>query len=646
MFSTDGALIMGGYNGFLTSTDHGSSWTASPQLGGLSVTAFTASQGIWFAGAEDGIYRSTDKGTTWSRLPGGDSLNSSKGMTGIATGVAGSMTSAIFTAEKNGGILRSTDLGFSWQHADAGISGQIAYSLYTYTYSLLIAGKVRTFGSVYAGVGLNGAWVTTNQGTTWSKVAPGLEGHYINTLLAAGGPTGDTLLAGTREGIFVHASGDSVWHQMLKGIPACDVSALVGGRSTIHASTQRGVFVSNDCGVTWTRLGQGLPKLAFERLAANASYLFGGSVDLERRSHTSGTWEILPFAASHQDRIIDIDAGWGSRVNIVAWNDSGYWSSTDNGSTWIRRGQSQNAMWNSITHNTARARLYGGLYGSVVVSTDNGATWTRTGVGTFPPKEPVEILRSVTSGPISSVVAAAGDSLYYTENDGATWIGRKVPPGGPGTYQHVKALQISGTHWYAINGATGYAPRLFRSSNAGVSWDTLHPPTRDPSVLAWSDPYIVAAGYDSIAISKDNGTTWTPTETPHLEYFSLSDLIVFHDTLFVVAAPGLMKRALATIITSAPADPGEVPGSVQLYQCYPDPFNPSTVIRYALPSRVRVQVSVYNTLGQEVAILQNGEQEAGMHEVRFDGANLSSGVYFYTLRAGSVAETRKALLLR
>jgi hypothetical protein len=57
-------------------------------------------------------------------------------------------------------------------------------------------------------------------------------------------------------------------------------------------------------------------------------------------------------------------------------------------------------------------------------------------------------------------------------------------------------------------------------------------------------------------------------------------------------------------------------------------------------------LTVFNTLGQQVAVLQNGEQEAGYHDVRFDGTNLSSGVYFYRIQSGDFVETRKLILLR
>jgi len=83
-----------------------------------------------------------------------------------------------------------------------------------------------------------------------------------------------------------------------------------------------------------------------------------------------------------------------------------------------------------------------------------------------------------------------------------------------------------------------------------------------------------------------------------------------------------------------------------LFQNYPNPFNPVTTIRFALPQRSEATLTVFNTLGQRVAILASGEMAAGAHEVRFDGSRLSSGVYFYTLRVGSFVQTKKLLLMR
>jgi hypothetical protein len=89
-----------------------------------------------------------------------------------------------------------------------------------------------------------------------------------------------------------------------------------------------------------------------------------------------------------------------------------------------------------------------------------------------------------------------------------------------------------------------------------------------------------------------------------------------------------------------------LPNGSSLEQNYPNPFNPSTTIRYGLPSRSHVTLTVFNTLGQQVATLVQGEQEAGFHEVQFDASSLASGVYLYRLQAGDFLKTKRLLLLK
>jgi hypothetical protein len=87
-----------------------------------------------------------------------------------------------------------------------------------------------------------------------------------------------------------------------------------------------------------------------------------------------------------------------------------------------------------------------------------------------------------------------------------------------------------------------------------------------------------------------------------------------------------------------------------LEQNYPNPFNPSTTIRYSIPVVGKVKLTLYNLLGSEIAVLVNEQQEAGNHSVQFStevlGANLRSGIYFYTLKSGSFTQTKKMILLK
>jgi hypothetical protein len=85
---------------------------------------------------------------------------------------------------------------------------------------------------------------------------------------------------------------------------------------------------------------------------------------------------------------------------------------------------------------------------------------------------------------------------------------------------------------------------------------------------------------------------------------------------------------------------------------YPNPFNPTTTIKYEIPAgatgsrATEVKLAVYDLLGREVATLSQGPVEPGVHQVKFDGRELASGTYLCRLTAGSATITRKLLLIR
>jgi len=89
-----------------------------------------------------------------------------------------------------------------------------------------------------------------------------------------------------------------------------------------------------------------------------------------------------------------------------------------------------------------------------------------------------------------------------------------------------------------------------------------------------------------------------------------------------------------------------LPASPSLSQCYPNPFNASTVIQYQLPQASEVTLEVYNVLGQKVVSLVDEKQEAGYKSVNWDASDVSSGLYFYKLTAGDFTETRRMMLVK
>ena len=110
------------------------------------------------------------------------------------------------------------------------------------------------------------------------------------------------------------------------------------------------------------------------------------------------------------------------------------------------------------------------------------------------------------------------------------------------------------------------------------------------------------------------------------------------------------------VIVDVPTNENEKITHFELLQNYPNPFNPTTNITYVIPSVIAsgakqsvalsVQLKIYDALGREVATLVNQKQTPGKYSVQFNAAELPSGVYFYTLRAGNFAQTKKMVLMK
>ncbi len=93
-------------------------------------------------------------------------------------------------------------------------------------------------------------------------------------------------------------------------------------------------------------------------------------------------------------------------------------------------------------------------------------------------------------------------------------------------------------------------------------------------------------------------------------------------------------------------DEQQIPNVFSLNQNYPNPFNPSTTISFSIPKEEFISLNIYNSLGEEVVEILNETKQAGNYEINFTAAELSSGIYFYKIQAGSFIQTKKMTLLK
>ena len=160
---------------------------------------------------------------------------------------------------------------------------------------------------------------------------------------------------------------------------------------------------------------------------------------------------------------------------------------------------------------------------------------------------------------------------------------------------------------------------------------------------------IVSQISEKVAVMKngkivEQGQTNEVLQNPQHTYEDSGNYTV---TLTVTGNGGL-NTASSTIEVEKPAlvDELNTPKTYSLAQNYPNPFNPVTTISFTLPEESPVTLIMYNILGREVATLVDKRLSAGSYSFVWDASGFSSGVYFYSIKAGSFVETKKLLFMK
>ena len=235
-------------------------------------------------------------------------------------------------------------------------------------------------------------------------------------------------------------------------------------------------------------------------------------------------------------------------------------------------------------------------------------------------------------------------TIVHTSDGGQTYLTQTNPTNPDdkmtgvsfATSQQGVAVGVSGTILYTSDGGQNWEIR----PNSGISWWSVF---LTESGKAW------AVGINgSIVYSTDWGYTWTSQQSGvscHLwEVFFIND----NEGWIVGGGVGQPGVILHTTNGGVVSDVNEnnIISQFELHQNYPNPFNPNTNIRYQIPERSFVTLKVFDVLGNEVASLLNEEKEAGSYESTFNADGLTSGIYFYQLKAGKFIETKKMILIK
>ena len=614
----------------LHTTNGGATWnkqsTGKLVLGNI---CFTDANNGWAFGYIDTFYtnsvilKTTDGGTNWTEQTNVIGISMGRGFfndinNGWALGSIGN----------DGVIYRTTNGGTTWTHQTLGYKNHFSGVYFSDANNGWVVGFYTTPLVNFYGIILR----TTNGGTTWVTQRSGIKGEIFlsvsspdaNNVSVVGGLnsisniTFNTIILRT-------TNGGTNWNSQTNGTTStefCDVvfadeknGWAVGGEFQYNTGI---ILKTTDGGITWTEqtIGTNLIFRGVSFSDVNNGWVVGGNKIFH--TNNGGTNWYLQTTLSQGYNLSDVT--FIDEKNGWTTGNYGWCRTTDGGNNWMPMGgcpMVSNAIYFTDTNNgwaVGTAWDQSNSHGQICHTTNGGTDWTST----------------LTSGTKDALL-----SVFFTDANNGWAVG----------IERVDNIYVNITYGLILH-----------TTNGGTTWTTTH--TSGPRDELYSVFFTDAnngyvGGWVSsepcsglILHTTDGGISWTRQINGTVGNL---ESIYFTDESNGWAVGGISTILHTTnggISFVEEEQISTIPTEFLLSHNYPNPFNPSTKIKYSVPQSSNVVIKVYDILGNEIETLINEEKPAGNYELNWNAVNLPSGVYFYQLRAGSFVETKKMILLK
>ncbi|MFA5806204.1 MAG: T9SS type A sorting domain-containing protein [Melioribacteraceae bacterium] len=623
---TSGPNIYAGTNsgGLFLSTNNGDSWIASG-LTDQSINSIAIIGTNLFAGTKNnGVFLSTNQGSNW-----------------VSAGLSSYSVTALLVNGTNlfagtyGGVFLSTNNGANWIAYNIGLNN-------TNVHALAINGNY-----LFAGTD-GGVFLSTNNGTNW--ISTGLSYKSIKSLIVIG----LYVFAGTDGGEVLRTSNNGTNWNYCTGFSQRPINALVlNGNYLFSGSNGDGIFLSPNYGTSWLAINNDLNYTWVYSLLVSASYIFVGTDwnSIWRRPLSDivlpqYTVTLLSNPINGGITTGDGTYNFGSSATVTASPSPGY-------------------VFVNWTEGTS------------TISTNANDTFTIENNKTFTanflsaPSAPIATnATSITQTSFKANWNAASTTTKYFldvaidanfNNILSTYNNKDV---GNVTTFSITGLTVASTFFYRV--------RAYNSAGVSANSNTItittlpNAPTAPIAKVAtnttqtsftadWNSVSGATGYYFDLAINANFTnllTNYNNKDVGNVTSLAINGLATNFTYYYRVRAynTGGTSGNSNTIIVNLTSDveqiENEKPMSFKLFQNYPNPFNPTTKIQFDLPKDVVVRLSVFNTLGQEIAVLVNQQLSGGTYSVDFDATKLPNGIYFYKIQAGSFSQTKKLVLLK
>jgi|GEM_PF-562557 len=634
-------LVLAGGVELWRSSNGGSSWsniTDNDIHNDFHAITWTSNgTGVW-SGNDGGIAYSGDGGQTWST-----SMNTLP-ITQYFSVSAGSSNKSVFSGgSQDNGVSVTTNIGSSWQHTKKGDGGGVRIDPYNNSSRIIVTNGVSSGGVIFP------VYKSTDFGQNWTSVLNGMDNcqqwftrmrsdginpvvFFTNcerfvyksdfivsnwTKLNATPFTADidnitlenayviyACLNSTNPANKLKVLESNVWNERSIGLPAPTAVRTVSNNITpssyllayalmngLNTPGQQ-IFRTNDRGVTWTNATSNMPNLPMgdiivRRINVNTAHLYLGT-------------------------------------------EFGCFKSTNNGMTWYKwnNGMPQGNIITEMTYIDSTSQN-GKLY--IVAATYGRGIWIREISGSDP----------------SFSISGTKNNLNRPITDFQT------------TRDTINITLPGDVTGGMITDITVKIDSVLHTNDGDLEFRLIHQGVIDTIIYQAGNNghnFIGTILNDSAAVPVTNGTPpFTGLFIPSKSLLQFADLdpngtwiLNIYDR--ATGNIGVLKAWSIYInyqnLIGIKQIGNRIPKQFSLSQNYPNPFNPSTKIKFDLPHPSNVKLTIYNQIGQEVAVLQNGRLNAGKFTANWNAINYSSGIYFYRLKTDDFIETKKMVLIK
>ncbi len=246
---------------------------------------------------------------------------------------------------------------------------------------------------------------------------------------------------------------------------------------------------------------------------------------------------------------------------------------------------------------------------------------------------------------LNGIYSTGGGGIGKTTNGGTNWTIMIINTPGIGAEDFKRISFINNFTGYVV-GAEG---TTYKTTDFGNSWDSVGF-INDVQEFIYCSNFInnntgyAGGNFNRLFKTTTGGVSWV---RQNINFGTILDIDCVNDSvIWACGQPGLIYNTVHGGQTSVNQISQNIPENFKLSQNYPNPFNPLTTIKFSIKNKGIYKLEVYNSLGKLVENMFSKELPAGEYEYKFDGSNLSSGIYFYKLHNEKFSQTKKMILMK